>query len=333
MSPLSTSTPTPAASATPRPSILTERYLHAVTRRLPEAQRDDVAEELRASIADRAEALREAGLASVPAERAALEELGDPDALAAGYTGRQLQLIGPATYPAYVRTLRAILVSAVPAATLVVAALDVLDGESLGNVLGGAAWLAFTLVVQISFWTTLVFVVAERGSAPRSFAEELAWTPDDLPELPSSRGSLGETVTNVAFLAVLGALIVGQQLRPAIDAPGGDVPVLDPDLWSGWLPLVLVALVAEAAFEVIRYRLGGWTPRLAGLNVVTGALFAAPVLYLAASDRLLNPAAVAGIQEHWSDFDAGQVHTVVIVVALLSWAWDSIEGWRKVRAA
>ena len=41
------------------------------------------------------------------------------------------------------------------------------------------------------------------------------------------------------------------------------------------------------------------------------------------------PAAVAEIQQGWEAFDPGIAHTVVLVSALVIWAWDSVEGWRK----
>src|SRR5690606_35974891 len=69
----------------PMESTFTDRYVHAVTRTLPEQQRGDVADELRASIADQIEDRLEAGAEADEAERDVLNALGDPDALAAGY--------------------------------------------------------------------------------------------------------------------------------------------------------------------------------------------------------------------------------------------------------
>ncbi len=64
-------------------------------RTVPEKQRADLSAELRASIADQIDARVESGESRDAAERAVLIELGDPDALAAGYTDRPLHLIGP----------------------------------------------------------------------------------------------------------------------------------------------------------------------------------------------------------------------------------------------
>ena len=322
---------------------LTERYLHAATRRLPEDQRDDIREELGGSITDRVEALLDQHPATSreEAEYAALEELGDPTRLAAGYTGQRLQLIGPEVYPAYVCALKAILVVAVPAATILVAIVQALTGDSLGAVIGGAVGTAFTVTVQVAFWTTLVFALVERsGDAGRAGLSRHSgyplgtWSPDHLPELPRTpRGSLGDLVPSVVFLGLVAAAIVWQQFRSPVEDGGERLPLLDPDLWSFWLPLILVLIAAEMAFEVVKYRLGRWSSRLAVVNVVLGAVFAAPLVYLAATDRLLNPAAVAAIQDEWSAFDPGVVNTIVIITSLLIWLWDGVEGWLKTRAS
>ena len=328
-------THSPSATATGRAS-LTDRYVHAATRHLPEDQRADVGEELRGSIADRVDSLQaSSGLSGERAEYAALEELGDPDRLAAGYSGKRLQLIGPELYPSYIRVLKGVLVSVVPVVTIVIAVIEAIEGGSAGAIIGKSSWTAINVALQIAFWITLTFALVERGSTPEKMEESLGveWTPDKLPDLPrGSRGSLGEMVSSLVWLAIMGAAIVWQQFRSPVQSDGDHLPLLDPDLWSFWLPLILVLLMAEMAFEVVKYRVG-WSRSLATANVVLGAIFAAPIVYLAATDKLLNPAAVAEIQEGWPGFDPGTANTVIVVVALLIWAWDSIEGWRKAMAA
>lgn len=328
-------THSPSATAADR-ATLTDRYVHAATRHLPEDQRADVGDELRGSIADRVDSLRaSSGLTGEQAEYAAIEELGDPDRLAAGYSGKRLQLIGPELYPSYIRVLKAVLVTVVPIVAVVIAVVEAIEGGSAGSIIGQSIWTAINVALQIAFWITLTFVVVERGSSPDKMEESLGveWTPDKLPDVPhGSRGSLGEMVMSLVWLAIVGVAIVWQQFRSPIESDGDHLPLLDPDLWSFWLPLILVLLVAEMAFEVVKYRAGSWSRGLATANVVLGAIFAAPIVYLAATDKLLNPAAVSEIQEGWSGFDPDITNTVVIITAVLIWLWDSIDGWRKALA-
>ncbi|WP_162598710.1 permease prefix domain 1-containing protein [Nocardioides gilvus] len=324
-----TQTPTNTAQDT-----LTERYVHAATRRLGDDQRDDVALELRSDIADRVEALcaSEPSLSTEKAEEAALIELGDPGRLAASYRGTLQHLVGPELFPTYVRVLRGILVAVVPLVTTIVALVAAFQGDDVGGVIGASISTALNTSVHIAFWTTLSFAILERSANPTQESLGLApWTPDNLPALPTApRGALGETVTNIVWLGLLAGFVVWQQVASPPWGDGERFPVLDPDLWSFWIPLILVALAAEAAFEIVKYRRGGvWTRGFATLNTVTGLVFAAPLMWLASQDQLLNPALTSLVQEQWSEFDPGVAHLVVLVSALAIWLWDTVDGWRK----
>lgn len=204
--------PVPARSG----SSLTERYVYAVTRRLPEDQRTDVGEELRGTIADRIDSLaaERPDADSTANERLALEELGDPDRLAASYTGYRLHLIGPELYPAWKRLLKALLAVAVPSVTIVVAVIDAFSGEPFGEVLGGALALAVNLAIEITFWVTLVFAIVERaadGGAHLSSSLSVGWDVDQLPDLPKQRGSLSDLIAGLVWLGLIGLAIVWQQ--------------------------------------------------------------------------------------------------------------------------
>lgn len=324
---------------TTRPS-LTDRYVYAATRRLGDDQRDDVALELRGDVADRVDALQsdDPTLTHEAAETRALMDLGDPDRLSAQYSGSTQHLIGPALFPTYVRVLRPVLATAVPAVAVVIAAVTTLDGGSIGSIIGQSIWTALTVALHICFWVTLSFAIAERSTDANTVTSSLGmkeWHPDQLPEPPRApRQALGETVVNIVWLGVMGGLVVWQQFGSPLWHDGERVPVLDPALWSFWLPLVLVLLAVEALFELVKYNAGGtWTIPLAAVNTVTGALFAAPVAWLAYDKALLNPALVDLTRTAWSGFSADGTHTVILLVTLGIWLWDTIEGWRRALTA
>lgn len=315
---------------------LVDRYVHAATRSLPEDQRDDVADELRASIADRVESLRleQPGLDEEEAERTAVAELGDPDRLAAEYAGRPLYVVGPGLYPAWTRTLRTLLLVVLP----IVVAVDVIAGVALeekgfGDLVGSAVVTLLQVGVHIAFWTTLVFFIMERTLTPEQATESTGgpWTPDKLPDLPRDRTSLNELIAGTVFAVLIGAALVAQHVLSPVRENGERIPVLDPDLWSFWLPLILALLVVEIGFQVVVHRVG-WTTQLAVANVVLGTLSSAPWVFLAATDRLFNPAAVTALQRE-VDVDPGMAGKVVIATAVLIWLWDSVDGFRRARGA
>ena len=112
-------------------TTLTDRYVWAVLRAVPQAKRAELEPEIRALVADAAEA--HAGHASPEAaERVALTELGDPDALAAQYMDTTRFLIGPRLYPEWERLLRLLLPIVVPIAGIAVGAVGWVSVKPVG---------------------------------------------------------------------------------------------------------------------------------------------------------------------------------------------------------
>lgn len=305
-------------------SALTERYVHATLRAVPEGRRDDLGAELRSTIGDMVEARVDAGDDPADAERTALTELGDPALLAARYTDQRLQLIGPRFYLTWKR-LTVQLLTWVPAlVAAVVAAVDVLDGgHTVGQVVVDAGGAAIGTAVQVAFWTTLVFAVLDRvdtGSPP-------AWTPDLLPDDPVEREpSLADTLGAIAWNLVVAAFLVLQQFRSWVAGPDGDdVPVLDPDLWGSWLPVLLGLVATSIAIELWKYR-AGWSVGPVVATVVEAVAFSAIVAWLAAEQRLLNPALAeaVGLGEAGQD----RIHLAVAVGAVAVGAWEVVDAVR-----
>ena len=251
---------------------LTERYLAAALHGIPQAQRPDVERELRSSIADAVEDRVRGGEDKADAEKAVLEELGDPARLAAGIAGRPLYLIGPDLFVEYRRLLVLLLSIVLPIVGLVQVGLHVADGEDLiGAVLVGvgAAW---TVGLHIFFWVTLTFAAVERFDAARDAREEITrqagrWTVDRLPEVPSSRMSAVEAVGDILMIVLsIGGLIFLNQVAWFTDAAGELIPLFNPDLWNGWMPALIAVLLSIAALTGVVFLIGRWTMPLAILT-------------------------------------------------------------------
>ncbi|MFF2369973.1 permease prefix domain 1-containing protein [Agromyces sp. NPDC058110] len=309
---------------------LTDRYLFAATRSLPAAQREELSRDLAERIADTIDARIEAG-ASTPdtAERDALVELGHPAALAATYSDRPLMLIGPRYYLIWKRLL-VFLESFVPVTVAAVAAFGMVIGGAGWEVIGQAVGIAITVAVQLAFWVTLVFAFIERygASTGTDVDEALSWTPDQLPQLPEVRRPhrRADLIAALVWLAIAAGFVVWQQFGAVwIDGERTDVPLLDPALWSFWLPYLLVLLALEAAFAVWIYR-SDWNWANAAVNVVLNAAFAIPAVWLFVEGRLLSPEFVELVQPHL-DADAQWVLSVIFVAAVVGvCAWDCIDG-------
>ena len=269
-------------------TTLTDRYVDAAMRTVPEDQRQDLAAELQASIDDQVEARIESGEPRDDAERAVLTELGDPDKLAAEYTGRQLYLIGPRYYLDWWRLLKLLLWIVLPTAGFGVVLARTLTGSDIGEVIGGTVVTLMTVALHLVFWTTLIFVIFERGWDRGTRRPWTEWSVDQLPE-PRPQGiGFGDMVATLVFLAIaVGALIWDQVIGFVPTEPG--LAFLNPGLWPWWISGLFVLMALEAVLAVTVYLRRGWTWALAIVNTVLALAVAVPALVLLAQGMLINP--------------------------------------------
>ncbi len=279
-------------------SDLTDRYVGEVLRGVPAPMRADVEQELRASIADAIEAAdartasgadATSGTAPQEAETRALTELGDPARLAASLTDGPQYLIGPGLYWDYRRALRALLMIVPPAVALTVSTVQAFTGTPPLQVLLDGLWLLLVVAFQVVLWTTLGFAIAEHTGA-REIPGRRPWSVADLPRTAARGVTLGETIGTVLGLLVGIAALLWQQVGARVSDAGAVVPLLDPDLWSFWIPALIALMSAGVALQLLAYAKRRWTPLLAGLRVAGDVLFAVVGITMLLTQQVLNPA-------------------------------------------
>ncbi len=123
-----------------------------------------------------------------------------------------------------------------------------------------------------------------------------------------------------------------QHFRPcATDDAGEQVTVLDPDLWSFWLPFLLVVVALSIVLEVVKYTKGDWTFRLATVNAALGAALAIPAAWLLTQEQLFSEGFVAAVgmtPQVEANLGTGIAAGIVLLVA-----WDAIDGFMKASRA
>lgn len=324
---------TSSPSTSDVPTSLRERYVAAAVRTVPEAQRTDLADELRASIADQVDARVEAGEAPEQAERAVLTELGDPDRLAAGYTDRPLHLIGPLYFLDWWRLLKLLLWIVVPCAAVGVAIAEGISGASFGSIVGTVVTTSLAVAVNLGFWTTAVFAVVERtvGDAGAGLNP---WDVDRLPEPRPSGAGLGEMVASLVFLGIAaGAVLWDHAVGFTMPDTGERVSFLDPALWPGWIGYLLVVIALDALLAVAVYARHRWTFGLAVANALLNLAFAVPAIWLLTEGRLVNDAAFPELLGP-DGAEAAAVLGVIVGFAIAGFsAWSAVDGFLKARRA
>ncbi len=318
-------------------TTLTQRYLAAVLRGIPDGQRADVERELRSSIADAVEDRVAAGEERAAAEKAVLEGLGNPSVLAAGYSGRPMYLIGPDLFPAYRHIVVMLTSIAVPIVALVVTVAALAGGAGYADGLLEGVGGAFSVGVQLAFWITVTFVAIERFEVMREARTEIAgatsrWTVDMLPADGSDRVTIGETVGEVfTTLIGIGGLLFLRDTSWFTDGDAGGLAILDPDLSTFWLPILIAVLASIAGLQVIVYLVGRWTMPLAAGNAALQLAFSVPVVALALNGALVNPAFAAELG--WPELPDGDGTAMLILAAAVTLvtAWEILDAFRRAR--
>jgi hypothetical protein len=284
-------------------TTLTDRYIAATLRSVPEKSRGDLERELRASIGDAIDARVAKGEKPDAAEVAVLTELGDPAQLAAAYAGPQRYLIGPRFFHGYIRTLAIVLAFSVPTVWAVLLAVWLAAGDSVGQSIFTSSAAALTVGLMAAFWTTVGYAVVEwaesereaDGEAPEWTTEirkAIAWTPARLPKETSGRA----VRVNDAVEAIVGGSIgialvfIQRSVSPFSDASGAAIPILNPDLWAMWIPLLIVLAVTWMAVEFIKLARGAWSVPIAVAIALLTVASTGIEIYLLGTGQLFNPA-------------------------------------------
>ncbi|WP_394768295.1 hypothetical protein [Lacisediminihabitans sp.] len=309
-------------------ATLTDRYVWAVARAVPRARRAEAETRVRASVDDAIAAKVAGGTTSETAELDAITELGDPDRRAAEYVGRLTYLIGPAYFFDYRRVLIVVVSVAAPAVFFALMLAQLIVRSNPLEALGTALSAAFSVAVQVAFWTTLAFAVIER-TAPERRDRATLWKPALLPKVPTAEKiGIGSTIAGVLGYLLFIGLIVWQGNIWVVRTAGGErSAMLDPALWTFWLPWFIAVAVLEIVFVAVSYAIGHWTWGLAWANVALNLVFAVPAVWLLATDQVFNrafldmmamPADVVRIVSAAFEF-------VVVLVAIL----DIVDGFRR----
>lgn len=247
---------------------LINRYIYAVIRRLPQAQREDIEKELRGLIEDM---LSERCGSLEPKKsdiEAVLKELGEPSLLADKYRDGKRYLIGPEFFDLYILILKIVLGAAVFGVALgktielfINTPVSVAQGlsELISNILS-AGFSAFA-------WVTIMFGINEHVRLYRNTKiDTKEWNPSSLPELPSKKAMIkkSEPIAGIIFSVLFIILFnFANQLFGVYHFQDGKlvsvVPIFAAEGLKQFMPLIIVLLCISILKECIKLIIGKWT--------------------------------------------------------------------------
>ena len=312
-------------------TTLTDRYVDAAMRTVPEKQRDDLAAELRTSIDDQVEARIEQGEPHEIAERAVLTDLGDPEKLAAQYTDRPLYLIGPRYYLEWWRLLKLLLWIVVPIASAAVALAQLLSGADIGEIIAETVVVGMNVALHLFFWTSLIFAILERGG--RETTPTGAWTPDRLPE-PRQRGAgLTDLVATLVFLGVAAGAVLWDRFVGVAHVDGQWMSFLAPGLWPWWIVALFVLMALEALLAISVFAKGRWDLGSATVNLFLNLTIAGGTLWLLTQQQLVNPEFFSALAARTGEPAATVISTILGFVIVAVAVWDTTDAYLKASRA
>lgn len=277
---------------------LIDRYVYAVTRRLPARLRSDIDQELRSLIDDMLEA-RCGGI--LPRERdirVVLTELGTPAELAAQYTpeGRN-QLIGPAYYDNY-KTIVSIVLAAVTLGLVVSGFISILQESQevwYVTLFSGIGTLIIGLISAFGM-VTLIFAVFER----KNIALNLGGSDlDSLPPVPQKKAviSKSEALAGIVFSVIFCVIFLAapQIICVKLGDSQPFIPVFNLErihqLWYLFAGFAILGICNES-FKLYE---GRYTRRLALVTLVTNLLSAGLTVIFLSDSRILNSAFIDAV--------------------------------------
>lgn len=326
---------------------LLQRYLRQVGRRLPAAASSDVLQELDSLLRDQLDGRSEALGRPVDFAMAVemLKAFGSPSETADRFNPRPMSLIGPATYPLFLKVARIV-------AGALVLAVFVIPG--VAALMGGGAQPPGRLLLQLlgslvsSLWGSLgvlvvVFAVLDRKGLGAKVEVGCEWDPIELPELPNRKEdqvsmgmALGEMLGPLFGLLCLW-LLVTQPSWLRLPGPVGTwfqqfrFERFGLRLPMGW---ITGCMLAQAALGFALIRTGSWNLGLRWAKLLLGLLNAGILTWIALHAAAPTPDALADLLPLSA---AGPVlvlvHLMVKLMPLFAIVPVIQQGWSLVRAS
>ena len=280
---------------------LTERYLYAVTKRLPAAQRADIEKELRGLIEDM---LADTSAGAEPTQKdveAVLLELGKPADLAAKYRGKKTYLIGPDLYDSYLIVLKIVLAAVAGGLTIALAIEAIVTpGENPFTVFTNYLSAVFNGILYAFAWVTVGFAIAQKFNA-KIDEKDKKWSPTELPELPAEKAKIkkSEPIAGIVISAVFLLLFYAAPNFVGIfNTSGGPtfIPFFDAFVFNSMIPLIGFVFVLNILKEFFKLIVGEYNLKLATLTTLTNVISFALILYIFLQPAIWNAGLIESLQ-------------------------------------
>jgi hypothetical protein len=327
---------------------LIDRYLYAVTSRLPENIREDVEKELKANIEDMLpENPSKADVSTV------LKKLGNPVKLADEYRQVKRYLIGPGLYDNYL-TLLKLVISITSLIFVLIALIEGIIGVQNGDIFGLGVRTITKIItaalegsIQGALWVTLIFAILEKSGINEGapIFGKRDWSPEDLPLIPKGskkKISRSETTFSMILLVCFISILYFQPQFISIytkDQTGitTTTPLFVNERLGSYIIIIILLTFTQFGILIYKFITAMWSIPLAIINTIHNILSALLICIMAADASLINPEFILKlsnltklslIQINEGIFRGTSIFVIVFIGISL---WDSIQTFIKLK--
>lgn len=329
-----------------------ERYIYAVTQKLPQAQRADIAQELRGLIEDMLEERTQGKPPSEKDIKIVLLELGSPKKLAQKYRETNKFLIGPELFDPYILILKIVLGSVAIAISVGFVIQTIFDPTAILD-----HFIDFIVSVVTSLptafgWTTLGFAIAERYSNIKveDLQLEKEWTLNDLPDIPNKEGKINriEPILGIIFytVAILFFTFSMNYFGIWIFREGftGTIPFINENANNLFLLFIILILGFGILKESLKLIYGRWNTKLVVFTLILNTISFIAVMFIINQPNFWNPHFIQEMVQYNLITESSEGYKTVStiwnqtikwipIILAIGLVWDVVDGVMKVRKA
>lgn len=330
-----------------------DRYVYAVTRKLPESQREDVADELHGLIEDMLQERVQGREVTEKDVEEVLLELGHPRNLARKYRGTRKYIIGPELYDLYVMVLKIGLISAVTVFTAVFVIQVILNPMNILDYFVNYIVSFVTILPTVIGWTTLGFGLAEYLSDGKLEKVNLdkGWSPSNLAPVPDPNRQFKryEPIIGIVFYVLFSMILAFSNEYLGIwifqnEEFSGVIPFFNEESYGLFLGVILIVFGFGIIKECLKYFYEKWTHSLVAFTAVVNLISITLIIFMITGSSLWNPNFMNELVQHGFVSEGSESYETIslvweqftlwaIIFFVFSLLWDIIAGWIKVRKA
>ncbi|WP_338066558.1 HAAS signaling domain-containing protein [Pueribacillus theae] len=326
------------------------RYIYAVTQKLPQAQREDIAEELRGLIEDMLEARVQGRKVTDKDVEAVLVALGNPKHLAQKYRGTKKYLIGPELFDAYILVLKIVLISIAVSMGVGFVIQIILNPISILDHFIDFI-VSFVTVIPMAFgWTTFGFAIGEysKGIHSKDLQMDKEWKVSDLAPIPDKKRQIkrGESITGIIFYVLFIVIFAFSSEYFGIwvfhEEFSGVVPFLNEETYGSYLFFIILIFGFGIIKECLKLIFGKWTMKLVIYTSIVNLVSMIAILFMVNGPAFWNPDFMLELTQAGFLTEGSEAFRTVsgvweqstswiLILLVFGLIWDAADGFLKVR--